>query len=191
MQYINAIHSESTNYKTLKRPLVLDYFLLATTILLVGFSLVMVYSTTGVVASEKFGDPYYFVKRQAIASIAGLFLLFLFAKVSLIRLKNISPVFLFISIALLALILIPGIGATAGGAQRWIKLSFLRFQPVEFVKVMFVIFMAGYLSRHESEVRTFSDGVVKPFMLMSVVCCLLLLQPDFGSSATIGTNPSF
>ncbi|MBN8549038.1 MAG: putative lipid II flippase FtsW [Deltaproteobacteria bacterium] len=180
----------STTYSTPahdapRAPFLLDAGIVLTVFVLVGFSLVMVYSTTGIVAQEKLGDTLYFVKRQAVAAVIGILAMFLFSRINIQSLQKISPYLFFACIALLAVTLIPGVGHRAGGAQRWINLGLVRFQPGELVKVMFIVFIAGFWARHETRLSEFSQGIVKPFFLVAVVAGLLLVQPDFGSAAVI------
>lgn len=164
---------------------ILEPIILALTVLLLSFSLVMVYSTTGVVSQEKFGDPYYYVKRQAFASILGMFALFGISRVPLELVKRAAPYLFWVCLALLLGTYVPGIGDRAGGAQRWLNLGFIRFQPGEFVKLLFIVYLAGFLARHEETLSTFLSGIVKPFLLVGVLCALYLKQPDFGSSAIL------
>lgn len=171
--------------RELRAPFVVEMPLVVTTVALVLFSVIMVYSTTGVLAQEKFGDSLFFFKRQAIAAGVGLILMFLCSRIDLSLLKRVSPYLFFICVGLLLLTMIPGIGDRAGGAQRWVQLPFIRFQPVEFIKIMFVIFIAGYYARHEGEVGNFLQGIIKPFFLFGFLAVPLLLQPDFGSTAVI------
>lgn len=164
---------------------VTEPIILALTIILICFSLVMVYSTTGVVSLEKFHDPYYYVKRQAFASIIGFGLLFLCSRAPLELYRKITPYFFVISLGMLLATYVPGIGDRAGGAQRWLNLGIVRFQPGEFVKLFFILFIAGYLARNENKLSEFVIGIVKPFAFVACVCALFLKQPDFGSSAII------
>ena len=162
-----------------------EIILLVVTILLLSFSLVMVYSTTGVVSQEKFGDAFYYVKRQGIAAVVGMFALYGFSKVPVEFLKKISPYLFFVALGLLAGTYVPGLGDRAGGAQRWLNLRIVRFQPGEFVKLLFIVYLAGFLARHEDKLKEFVTGIVKPFCLVGVLCALFLKQPDFGSSAIL------
>ena len=171
--------------KRLHPPLVSDFFLFTLTCLLVIFSIVMVYSTTGVSSQEKFGDAFYFVRRQGVAACVGMVMLFLCARMDLERLRRFSPWCLLIAIGLLLLPLIPGLGQVGGGAQRWIKFGFIRVQPAEFVKFFFVIFLAGYYARHEQVLENFVQGLVKPLAMATAVGALLLVQPDFGTTVII------
>jgi len=183
MDFASAL---STNrLKELRAPSPIDYLLVVTILLLVGFGLVMVYSTTGIVSQGKLGDSLFYAKRQLISAVLGGVVMVTCMQVPLGLLRRIAPYLLVGSLLLLLLPLIPGIADRAGGASRWAKFGPIRFQPAEFVKVCMVIFMAGFFARHETRIRTFSHGILKPFGLVSIVAALLLLQPDFGSSAVI------
>jgi cell division protein FtsW len=169
----------------LKPPFFLDAGIVLTVLLLVGFSIVMVYSTTGVIAQEKLGDALYYVKRQLAAAGIGLVLMFACSRLRLETIRKASPYLFFVCIAMLLITLLPGVGHRAGGAQRWLNLGFIRFQPGELVKVLFTVFIAGFWARHETRLSEFGQGIVKPFFLVAIMAALLLLQPDFGSAAVI------
>lgn len=83
------------------------------------------------------------------------------------------------------MVMIPGVGARVGGAQRWINLGFFRFQPAELAKLVGVIFVARQLVRHQRELHDFRKGVIAPVALLLPIMGLLLLQPDFGSAALL------
>ena len=175
------------NQRELRRPFLIDLPILIVALILVSFSLIMVYSTTGVLAQEKYGDPFLFIKRQSIAAVLGLVLLYICSRIPLEKLRAISPYCFLIAIFLLCLTLVPGIGEASGGARRWISLAGIRFQPSEFAKVLFVIYMAGFLGRHENKLSSFTYGVAKPAVLVGIFALLLLMQPDFGSVVIIGS----
>ena len=103
----------------LRPPVLIDFILLALTVLLVGFSVLMLYSTTGIISQEKFGDPLFYVKRQTVAAILGMIALFVATRVPLRVLKRLSPYCFPMCIFLLALPLLPGLGEASGGAARW------------------------------------------------------------------------
>ena len=111
--------------------------------------------------------------------------MFVFSRIPLEKYRQATPYLFVVSLGLLLATYVPGIGDRAGGAQRWLNLGIVRFQPGELVKLSFIIFMAGYLARHEEKLAEFMTGIVKPFMLVGCVCALFLKQPDFGSSAII------
>jgi cell division protein FtsW len=153
--------------------------------MLVGFGLIMVYSTTGIVSQERMGDALYCAKRQSLSALIGLALMAIAARIPVSFIRKLSPIVLPVCFVMLVLPLVPGIADRAGGASRWVKLGAIRFQPAEFVKVGVVVFMAGFFARHEIKIRTFFHGIIKPFGLVGLLACLLLLQPDFGSSVVI------
>jgi cell division protein FtsW len=88
-------------------------------------------------------------------------------------------------LALLLVVLIPGVGVKVNGSIRWLSIMGLRIQVSEVVKFISVIYMAGYVTRHAEHVRYSAYGLLKPLMLFSVACVLLLLEPDFGSAVVI------
>lgn len=169
----------------LRAPIAGDYLLLTTVLALVGFSLVMVYSTTGIVSQEKMGDAFYFLKRQSIAAIVGSLCMLAAMRLPRNFLERAAPVLFLSSVTFLIMTLIPGLGDTAGGASRWVRLGPIRFQPAEFTKLSLILFMASYFARHQNEISTFSAGVMRPLLIVSLVCGLLLMQPDFGSSVVM------
>ncbi len=180
-----AATSHPARMQHLRAPSPVDFVLVGAVLLLVGFGLVMVYSTTGIISQERLGDAMFYAKRQTLSAILGVGLMMVCMRVPLSFLRRVSPYLFGVSVFLLALPLIPGIADRAGGASRWVRFGPIRFQPAEFVKVCMVVFMAGFFARHETRIRSFADGIFKPFGLVAVVAALLLLQPDFGSSAVI------
>ncbi len=90
-----------------------------------------------------------------------------------------------LGLGLLVLVLIPGFGKEVNGAVRWLLLGGLRIQVSELVKLISVIYMAGYITRHVDTMRTSDYGMIRPLMLLSFACVLLLLEPDFGAAAVI------
>lgn len=95
-----------------------------------------------------------------------------------------QPLFL-AGILLLLVVLVPGVGIRVNGSIRWMSIFGLRIQVSEVVKFISVIYMAGYITRHSEHVRRSLFGLVKPLVLFSVACLLLLLEPDFGSAVVI------
>ena len=86
--------------------------------------------------------------------------------------------------ALLVLVLVPGLGHEVNGSSRWLKLGFISFQASELAKFCVIVYMAGYLTRHQDD-RTKLTGFIKPMVVVAVVAVLLLLEPDFGATTVI------
>ncbi|MCL4125010.1 UNVERIFIED_CONTAM: hypothetical protein GTU68_052476 [Idotea baltica] len=146
----------------------------------------MLFSTTALVSEHRFGDSFYYLKRQSFAALIGVVLLIIVSKISPTRIRKISPFGLIISLVLLLLLYIPGVGMSAGGARRWLNLGFMTFQPVELVKVLFVLFISGYFARQENKLQGFFKGVLQPVLYFVLLAFFLLMQPDFGSSFILG-----
>ena len=96
-----------------------------------------------------------------------------------------APIALFTVLAMLVMVLVPGLGMRSGGAQRWINLGFIRFQPAEFAKLFGVMFVGRQLVRHQQELSHFRKGIIAPIALLLPVMGLLLMQPDFGSTVLL------
>lgn len=183
MDFRSALPNNRLN--ELQAPSPVDYLLVVTVLLLVGFGLVMVYSTTGIVSQGKMGDSLFYAKRQLVSAVIGGIVMVTCMQIPLSLVRRGAPYLLVASLLLLLLPLTPGIAERAGGASRWVRFGPVRFQPAEFVKLFMVVFMAGYLARHENRITSFFSGIVKPLGMVGLVAGLLLMQPDFGSTAVI------
>jgi len=174
-----------TSSGEVKTPFLLDLVLVGAALCLTGFGLLMVYSTTGVVAQETYDNSLFFVQRQVVAALVGVLALVISRHVRIEILHRCSGWMFPLAVVLLILPLIPGLGTSAGGARRWVALAGFRFQPAEFAKLLYIIFMAGYFERHEDALHRFSTGVLMPLALFAPIGVLLLLQPDFGSASVL------
>jgi len=163
----------------------LDWWLLGAALVLLGLGLVMVSSASLPIAGRNFDAPLHYVIRHGIS--IGLALVaagFAFATPMKWWEKS-GTLLYFIGIGLLVLVLIPGLGKSVNGATRWIPLGPFSLQSSEFMKLFAVIYVAGYLVRRREEVSTRMSGFIKPLLLISVACVLIMAQPDFGTTAVI------
>jgi len=160
----------------------LDIILLFAVLALVGIGIVMVYSTSAIIAGDRFGDPYYFLKRQALYAAVGFVLMIVMMFLPYEILKRFAYPILVSSVLLLIAVLIPGIGHRTGGAMRWLKIQSFSFQPSEFVKLGLVIFLAYLLAKKEEKIRSFSFGFLPPVLLSGLVIALVMKEPDFGAA---------
>ena len=159
-----------------------DYILLMVALGLVGIGIVMVYSTSAIIAGDRFGDPYYFLRRQALYAGVGFLLMIMMMFFPYGILKRFAyPIFV-LSVLLLIAVLIPGIGHRAGGSMRWLKISGFTFQPSEFAKLGLIIFLAYFLTKKEDRIRSFSFGFLPTILLSGLVIALVLKEPDFGAA---------
>ena len=160
-----------------------DYWLLGAVLALLAIGLVMMGSASISIAEKQYGQPFYYIWKQAFFIVVALILSWGVLHVPSEIWNKISPYLLMFGMALLALVLLAG--KQVNGSLRWIDLGVLNIQPSELMKLFVVIFLAGYLVRRGEEVRTTVMGFLKPMLLLGVVGVLLLLEPDFGSSVVI------
>ena len=161
----------------------IDWLLLATIMLLICLGLTMVLSSSGVVAARKYGDQYYFFKRQFIFAIVGIVAMITAYKMPKELLYNLKyPLLLGVVGLLLATLLI---GPTFNGAKRWISFGLFTLQPLELAKIALVVYLAYFMGTKRDLMKTFSRGIIPPFAVTGLLCGLLLLQPDFGGAALL------
>ena len=159
-----------------------DFVLFLVALALVGIGIVMVYSTSAIIAADRLGDPCYFLKRQGLYAGIGFILMILMMFFPYEILKRFAyPIFI-VSVLLLIAVLIPGIGHRAGGSMRWIKISGFSFQPSELAKLGLIIFLAYFLTKKEEKIQSFSFGFLPTLLLSGLVIGLVMKEPDFGAA---------
>jgi cell division protein FtsW len=162
-----------------------DRWLLGVTIILVGLGIVMIYSASAIRAQERFGDPMFFLKKQAVWAGLGLLAMAWAATWDLKRFQRITPILLLTALLLLLLVLIPGVGVKINGARRWLRLFGLSFQPAEFAKLAAVLFLASYFARRQDRLDSFLDGFLPPLVMTGLMAGLIILQPNFGTAVIL------
>lgn len=165
-------------------PLV-DPWVLGPVLILLGLGLVMVGSASITIAERQFDQPFYFFWRQLTYTGVGLLLALAVFCISLKFWERAGSPLLFIGAVLLCLVFVPGIRWTANGSSRWLDLGWFIVQPSELMKLCMVLYLAGYLVRHNEEVRATFKGFIKPMALLGVVALLLLAEPDFGAAVIL------
>lgn len=166
----------------------IDKGFLYSLIALVAFGLLMLLSASGPIGYQKFDDVLYFFKHQLVYGLVpGLILFIAFAKIDYRILAKFAPIALIGSIILLLLVYIPGIGMRFGGSGRWVDIGLFTFQPSEFVKIGFLIYVAAWLETRtkSDEAHDLQKGLI-PFLLsLAIVMVLLIFQPNTGSMVVI------
>lgn len=163
-----------------------DPVILSTTLMLATLGLVMVNSSSAIVALERFRDPYFFVKRQALWLLIGLAAMGVAAVVRLEWLRRWTTPAVIAAIALLVAVLVPGVGRTVGGARRWLPLGPVAIQPSEFAKIVCVFHLARWLADRENCLKDSWSLYMKAMLIPAVLVGLVLVEPDLGSAVLIG-----
>lgn len=161
----------------------MDFWLLFSALLLAGFGLIMVFSSSGIMAERFYGDKYLFFKKQAIFALFGTIVMICCARVKRQLFYNHTYLWVFIVVVMLALC--PLIGTSIGGSKRWLPMGPLSPQPLEFAKIALVFYLAFFFAKKQDLVqsKSFAVGVIPPFLVTGVMCGLLMAQPDFGGTA--------
>ena len=151
-----------------------DFVLVVIIIILLAFGIVMVLSASAPSALAETGSSYTYFFSQLRFAAMGLVVMWIVSRIDYhIYKKFYWPVY-WISIGILLLVLIPGLGSESGGATRWIDLGFLRFQPSEITKVGLIIFFAGYLTDHKNDLRDFKKGFLLPLVFLAIPVLIAL-----------------
>ena len=152
---------------------------------LVAFGLVMVLSASSVSAYAEYGSSLTFAGRQAIYAVFGLIALIAASRVPFAAWRTIGFPFLAACAILLVLVLHPAIGTVSGGSARWIELGPVSLQPSEFVKLAVVACVAGVLARKWGKLDEPGQLLVPIVPMVGVICLLIMLQPDLGTTIII------
>ncbi|MFM9278393.1 putative lipid II flippase FtsW [Paenibacillus jiagnxiensis] len=158
-----------------------DFQLLILTLLLVGFGVVMIYSSSYSVAlmNDKIGnDPFYFTKRQAAFAVLGTFVMFVAMNIRMEKYKKLfKPMFIF-TIILLVLVLFAG---RLNGARSWFNAGTFGIQPTEFAKITIILYLSALIAKKGEKFRDLKTGFLPVTVIVGFVAGLVMLQPDFGS----------
>ena len=164
-----------------------DYALISAFIALGAIGLVVLSSAGTALGYQLFNDSYYFIKHQLLYGfIPGIIAFFIFSKINYQLWKKFILPLLFLSIALLIIVFIPGIGAEFGTSKSWINIFGFSFQPSELVKLTFLLYLCTWLEKRGTYgVKDLYFGFLPFIFLLGVISGLMLLQPDTGSLAII------
>jgi cell division protein FtsW len=162
-----------------------DVPLLVLTCLLLAFGITMVWSASAFVAQEETRDGYHFVTRQLIAIAMGLGLGVAAAVTPYRKLQKYAPALYTTAVVMLGAVWIPGLSHSANGAQRWFGVGGLHFQPAEMAKVAILVGLATWLHKHRANIHDVKNVLVPAAVGIVAPLLLVIIQPDFGSTAII------
>ncbi len=158
---------------------------------LVAFGAVMVFSASHILALDRYGDAYFFVKRHVLWAVLGFGCMLATSQCEPKHVRKLTYPLLVVAVVALALVFYPGIGRAAGGARRWLALGSVSFQPAEAAKVALVLFLAHFLTRQEGRVRDLASGFAPAVGISGIILGLILLQPDLGTAALLAVVVGF
>jgi cell division protein FtsW len=162
-----------------------DLILLLVTLLLVTVGTVMIYSSSSILATERFRDGQFFLKKQLFFLVLSILIMVLMTRIPYYTLRKLAWPGIAISGLLLCALWIPHLGIRAGGAVRWLKLGVFSFQVSEMVKIALIVFLAHFLTLKVNRIREFSQGLLVPLIVTGAMAVLILIQPDFGTTVII------
>lgn len=163
-----------------------DYVMIATVLLLVGIGFVILFSASSAKGAFTYGSSTYYVRHQIFYGfLPGLGLLAAFYALGPKRLKRLAiPLFL-AALGMLFLVLVPGFGVTIKGATRWLRIGPVSFQPAEFFKFAFIVYLAGFFAKRQSKITSFYEVTLPFLVFLGIAGILLLMEPATGTFGMI------
>lgn len=168
----------------------MDLPFLLLTLLLTIMGLVMLFSASFPSANYESGDPAYYLKRQGLFTLLGLAAMLAMARMDYHRLRGMAKILMYVSVFLLALVLVPGVGITQNRATRWLgKAGVLTFQPSEIAKLAIIVYFADSISKKKNLMENFKYGVRPYILILGFFAGLMLLEPHLsGTILIVGTG---
>jgi len=164
-----------------------DNLLLLSVLALLSVGIIMVYSTSSILALRSHNDEYYFLKKQLVFASLGVLLLVAMARFPYQYLTKLAYPILALSILGLVLVLIPHLGSRLGGSMRWFRFGPLSLQPAECAKLGLIVYMSCYLTKKQQSIKDFSVGFLPPLVVTGTMAFLILRQPDYGTAFVLIT----
>lgn len=160
-----------------------DYWLILITFLLLGFGLVMVFSTSYYIGLTKFNDTYYYFRKQLTFAGIGLLLFFIISNLSYSFYRRHVAIILLACFLLLISVLL--FADTINGAKRWIDIGITSFQPSEFVKLGIIIYTASIMIKKQPVMDQFKRSIIPPLIIIGLICLLLVFEPHYSAVVII------
>jgi cell division protein FtsW len=161
-----------------------DRFLFLVTLALVGFGIAMVFSSSAIMAKEKFGDPNYFAFKQLVSAMLGLAVMFVIMKCDYHLYARPAIVFSMLAIVVALLVLVFFLTAAAN-THRWIQLPGFNVQPSELAKLALIFFLAYFLEKRNGKVNDITFTLIPIGFIVAILAGLIVLQPDLGTAVSL------
>lgn len=168
------------------RPIALyDKWLIVAVMGLLIIGLMMVASSSVMISTKYYHQPFHYLIRQGCYLTLGLVVAIVVMRIDSSFWEKLSMPMLFVCLFLLMIVLVPGIGRVVNGSRRWLALGPIGIQVSELTKLAMIFYMSGYLVRQRQCINENMLGFVKPLVILAIVSCLLLMEPDFGATVVI------
>lgn len=154
------------------------------TLLLCVFGVIMVFSASSIYAMKLYGTKYYFVERQAIYLIFGLFIAWVMAVIDMDIVRKYIHILYALSVVLLLLVFVPHVGMVVSGSHRWLRIFGFTLQPSEFAKPILILFIAHILEEKGQKFHH-QPPLLLPLFYTTIVLLLIMKEPDFGTTMII------
>ncbi len=162
-----------------------DPWLVGAALALACLGVVMVGSSSIAIGENLGVGPFHYLVRHVLFIGIGTVLAAVIMRTDLKTIEKHNQILLLGCVVLLVLPWLPGLGVSVNGARRWINLGVSRFQVVEAVKVLYIVWLSSYLARFSDEVNTTWLAMIKPLGVAVLMVAMLLAQPDFGSATLL------
>ena len=176
-------------FKNSHRP---DYFLAGIVISLLIFGILILTSIAAAISYDRFGNTSYYLKHQIVfALLPGLILAFIAFKIDLTLLKKLSPFLFLLNLIFMGMVFLPGIGLKFGGARRWVGIGSFLFQPAEFLKISFIVYLASLLANWDEKSyprkpeKKIKETLLPFILIFSLTGFFLYLQKDISTLGII------
>jgi len=169
----------------LKTELKLDPVMLGLVLVLLLGGFVILASASITISDNATGNPFFYLERQLIAAAIGLAAGFFCLFVPMHVWQTLGPLLLLVGLAMLVVVLVPGVGYEVNGATRWVRVGVMNLQVSEPARLCLLIYLAGYVVRQQKALREQFVGFLRPMLVLSLCCALLLAEPDFGAAIVL------
>ncbi len=161
-----------------------DVLLLIAVVVLAVIGTVFIYSASNYSANKTYGDPFYFVKKQVIGIILGVIVMVCMGLYDYDKLKKLTPYLSVISLVLLGLVFVPGLGVENYGATRWLGFGGFTIQPSEIAKLALILFSATYVANNPEKTKNFI-GVLPILIYGGITCLLIIIEPNMSITVCV------
>ena len=169
----------------MKTELQIDSVLLIIAVALLMGGFVILASASISISNNAANNPFFYIQRQLVAAAIGAVAGFICLFIPMRLWRSLGPLILFVGFMLLIVVLIPGIGHEVKGSTRWVRLGVMNLQVSEPARLCFILYLAGYLVRRNKSLREEFTGFLRPMIVLSLACVLLLMEPDFGATVVL------